>query len=140
MQTITKKHRAGTVHMVEALDIQRGDMLRVWDDEDGYWPARVLDTPEDGIPPEGHLNGVAQGDDKPRIVPIVNVDPESVGRSIRRMNTEMLAAYQTFPPDWPFQGSKTAVWGQIGNAIPPELGRRIGQAVATAAAKGGARL
>ncbi len=130
MQTITKRHAAGSVHLIEALDIERGDLIRVWNDDDGYVDVRVLDTPEDGIPPEGHLNVVPfPHGTEPRIVPVVNVDPESVGKSIRRMNTELLAAYQTFPPDWPFQGPKTAVWPQIGNAIPPELGRRIGMAV-----------
>jgi DNA (cytosine-5)-methyltransferase 1 len=32
---------------------------------------------------------------------------------------------QGFPPDWPVQGTKTAQWLQIGNAIPPPLAKAI---------------
>lgn len=32
---------------------------------------------------------------------------------------------QGFPPDWPVQGTKTAQWLQVGNAIPPPLARAV---------------
>lgn len=32
---------------------------------------------------------------------------------------------QGFPPDWPVQGTKTAQWLQVGNAIPPPLAKAI---------------
>ena len=32
---------------------------------------------------------------------------------------------QGFPPDWPVQGTKTAQWTQVGNAVPPPLARAV---------------
>lgn len=32
---------------------------------------------------------------------------------------------QGFPPDWPVQGTKTAQWLQVGNAIPPPMAQAI---------------
>ena len=36
-----------------------------------------------------------------------------------------LATLQGFPPHWPVQGTKTAQWLQVGNAIPPPLAHAI---------------
>lgn len=35
------------------------------------------------------------------------------------------AILQDLPPDWPFQGTKTSVFRQIGNAIPPGLAEAV---------------
>lgn len=40
------------------------------------------------------------------------------------------ARLQSFPDDFIFQGTKTEIARQIGNAVPPLLGQRIGEAVA----------
>jgi DNA (cytosine-5)-methyltransferase 1 len=48
-----------------------------------------------------------------------------------RPSLEDVARLQTFPARWPWQGSKLAEkFGQVGNAIPPELARAVlGQVV-----------
>jgi DNA (cytosine-5)-methyltransferase 1 len=39
------------------------------------------------------------------------------------------ASIQSFPNDFVFSGSVTSQWRQIGNAVPPLLGKSIGQAI-----------
>lgn len=47
-----------------------------------------------------------------------------------RLTTEQAAALQTFPPTHRFVGTKTAVFQQIGNAVPPILSTAILKSVA----------
>jgi DNA (cytosine-5)-methyltransferase 1 len=47
-------------------------------------------------------------------------------RNHRRMTARELASVQSFPDDFIFSGSKTAVYRQIANAVPPLLGYAIG--------------
>jgi DNA (cytosine-5)-methyltransferase 1 len=47
-----------------------------------------------------------------------------------RMMTELeCAKIQTFPPDYRWCGSRSAVYSQIGNAVPPKLSKHIGLAL-----------
>jgi len=46
---------------------------------------------------------------------------------IRPLSTEEYAAIQTFPIDWIFSGSISNIYKQIGNAVPVEFGRIIGE-------------
>ena len=48
---------------------------------------------------------------------------------LRRLTTREVATLQTFPADWPWQGSKTSVYRQIGNAVPALLGQALGDAL-----------
>jgi len=42
-----------------------------------------------------------------------------------RITPEEAAALQSFPPGYPFQGTKTAVFRQIGDAVPPLLAAHV---------------
>ncbi len=44
---------------------------------------------------------------------------------LRRLTVRECMALQTFPDSHPFQGRKSAVYRQIGNAVPVELARRV---------------
>lgn len=44
----------------------------------------------------------------------------------RRMSVRELATVQSFPDDFVFEGTKTSAYRQIANAVPPALGRAIG--------------
>lgn len=68
------------------------------------------------IPPPGHHGHGEQG------------GPDAI-----RVTAEEAAALQSFPPGFPFQGSKTSVHRQIGNAVPPLLAKAVLEAVLSTA-------
>ena len=45
----------------------------------------------------------------------------------RRMSVRELAAVQSFPDSFVFCGTKTSCYRQVSNAVPPHLGRALGQ-------------
>ena len=47
----------------------------------------------------------------------------------RYLTQREAAALQSFPNDFKFYGTLSAQWRQIGNAVPPLLGKAIGEAV-----------
>lgn len=79
----------------------------------GYMGKRRLD------PSKPSPTITARGDDKGGVV----VHPHYNG--IRRMTGRELAAIQTFPDNFVFQGKNSSVYRQIGNAVPPFLARQI---------------
>jgi DNA (cytosine-5)-methyltransferase 1 len=61
-----------------------------------------------------HAHLAAGGD------PLAESDPR-----MRRLTVEEAAALQSFPPGWTFKGPRGSRYRQIGNAVPPELARRV---------------
>lgn len=54
----------------------------------------------------------------------------------RRMSVRELAATQTFPLDFVFEGNQSVAYRLIGNAVPPRLGAAIGRSLPLRAPKG----
>ena len=61
----------------------------------------------------------ARGDDKGGVV----ILPHPNG--MRRMSCRELATIQTFPLSYDFQGNRSSVYRQIGNAVPVLLGYAV---------------
>lgn len=62
----------------------------------------------------------ARGDDKGGVVVLHHPGNH------RRMTARELATVQSFPADFAFYGTRTSAYRQIANAVPPLLGRAIG--------------
>lgn len=56
-----------------------------------------------------------------------------------RLTIQMAAALQGFPQSWTFSGGKTSSYRQIGNAFPPPVARRVGEAIVAALGAGVSR-
>jgi DNA (cytosine-5)-methyltransferase 1 len=61
-----------------------------------------------------------RGDEKGGVVVLHHPNNE------RRMTARELAAVQSFPDDFKFEGTKTSAYRQIANAVPPLLGEALG--------------
>jgi len=48
---------------------------------------------------------------------------------LRPLSVRECARIQTFPDDWAFQGSTASKYRQIGNAVPPILAQKVGDAL-----------
>jgi DNA (cytosine-5)-methyltransferase 1 len=51
-----------------------------------------------------------------------------------RLTNRMVARIQGFPDEWTFEGRKTSVYRQIGNAFPPPVAEAVGRSIAAALA------
>lgn len=57
------------------------------------------------------------------------------GSGRRRLTTAECAALQSFRPDYPWQGTQTAIYRQVGNAVPPLVAEALGRALLVTAAR-----
>ena len=48
------------------------------------------------------------------------------------LSVTMTAILQGFPRTWPFQGRKTSVYRQVGNAFPPPVAEAVGRQIVAA--------
>lgn len=81
----------------------------------GYLGHRPLD-PEKPAP-----TVTARGDNKGGVV----ILPHPTAK--RRMSCRELAAVQSFPLDYEFCGNRSSIYRQIGNAVPPLLGKAVAE-------------
>ena len=58
-----------------------------------------------------------------------NAGPWVEGEQRRRLTVRECGALQTFPPDWPWYGTKEQQYRQVGNAVPPLLAKVLGRAL-----------
>ena len=63
----------------------------------------------------------ARGDDRGGVVVLHHPSNQ------RRMTCRELAAVQSFPLDYEFKGNRSSIYRQIGNAVPPLLGKAIAE-------------
>jgi DNA (cytosine-5)-methyltransferase 1 len=81
----------------------------------------------------------------PRISPPGHHDENESGsqqKNAVRVTIREAAILQSFPPDYPWQGSRTAQFTQVGNAVPPVLAQAVLRALvepATSPSDGGSR-
>lgn len=70
------------------------------------------------------VNGLGIADDAPGPCHPIDQPP--------KLTLRMVARLQGFPDTWEVSGRKTAAYRQIGNAFPPPVAKRLGDAVAAA--------
>ncbi len=63
---------------------------------------------------------------------IVDSAPSKDFEGMPRLTTRMAARIQGFPDSWKFEGKKTPVYRQIGNAFPPPVAQAVGLQIAAA--------
>lgn len=103
---------------------QRITELAAERDPDGWTHLRPATTVQ-GDPriwPPGHK---VNADDRARHADADQRYGDRAGSRAIRVSVEEAGILQAFPPDYPWQGTKTSQYRQVGNAVPPLLGAAI---------------
>lgn len=101
-----------------------GRSLLPWVTPD-YWP-----SPSPTVSAVGECKGSGPGANPEKMQRASDALYLATGR--RRLTVEECAALQDFPAGHPFQGTKTARYRQVGNAVPPKLAEVVGRAILAA--------
>lgn len=70
------------------------------------------------------VNGKSLADEAP--------GPDEPVELIPKLTNPMAALVQGFDPNWIFEGRKTSIYRQIGNAFPPPVAKAVGESIAKA--------
>lgn len=120
------------------IDLQRlkhipeGKGIRYREDEENYLPEKLkLGIDWDQIPEGRFRQTKLQRLDRQRPSPTIMTHRHSYyhPQKHRYLTQREAARLQSFPNDFIFTGPLSAQWRQIGNAVPPLLGKAIGGAI-----------
>ena len=103
-----------------------GSTARQWTHEAQPWPLTTPATTVAGDPRLTSRSHHEHGEQGREAVGRDEVENGTYdGRSAVRVTLQEAAILQGFPPDYPFQGSRTARFTQVGNAVPPPLAHAV---------------
>jgi DNA (cytosine-5)-methyltransferase 1 len=122
--TIRYGERLNDVSWVEERNVGGHGYL---DTRQSHAQARPTDCPSPAMVGQNLAKGAAVWTDEPALEPTEGTGYKpSTGVRVTEIEAAVL---QGFPPDYPWQGSRTKRFQQIGNAIPPPLARAILEAL-----------
>ncbi len=135
---IIHNHDEELAQVKSKLDMERlkhipeGKGIRYKKDEDAYLPKHLrLDVDWDEIPENRFRQTKYQRLDRSMPSPTIMTHRYSYFHPTahRYLTQREAAKLQSFPNDFVFKGPISAQWRQIGNAVPPLLGKAIGKAI-----------
>jgi len=112
--------------------IPEGAGIRYRKDEMAYLPRHLrLKVDWDALPENRFRQTKYQRLDEKRPSPTIMTHRHSYyhPKEDRYLTQREAAAIQSFPSDFHFFGNVSSQWRQIGNAVPPLLGKALGQAI-----------
>ena len=114
------------------MKIPEGKSVRYEEDEIAYLPASLKfdvdwDTIDEGRFREAKLKRL----DRKKLSPTIMTGRHTYYHPTepRYLTAREAASIQSFPNDFIFEGTISQQWRQIGNAVPPLLGRAVGKAI-----------
>ncbi len=109
-QSATTEEPAPTVHFGHALN--QVEWVPAWA---GRRPATTVAC-DRRVHPPGHKQNASDPPGRYQ---------QRRGANAVRVTVEQAAVLQGFPADYPWQGTRTRQFEQVGNAVPPPLARRV---------------